>query len=119
MPEVKRLTPAKLALMLVLLAGLAWYAFQVLQPRLPVTVQFQSQLPGNGFVLVFRNDSDNALALTARLEHLGQQQEKHFEIRLQSRGRYVLGSAQGWVGASGDRITLTSPHYRVWRGAIP
>ena len=119
MPNVKRLTPAKLALILVLLAALAWYASQVLEPRVPVTVQFESRFPGNGFVLIFRNDSDDALALTAGLEHPGESHEEYFQMRLQPHGRYSLGSAQGWVGASGDRITLTSPHHRVWRGAIP
>jgi hypothetical protein len=116
---VKRLTPAKLAAIAVLLGALAWYALQVLQPALPVAVQFRSDLRGSGFVLVFRNQSNQRLSFTATLSHAGQQQAKQFAIQVPPRGSYDLGSPQGWVGQSGDRITLTSPHHKVWTGAIP
>ncbi len=116
---MKRLTPTKLAAIIVLLGALAWYAFQVLQPPLPVTVQFRSEIRGSGFVLVFENPSDHALSFTATLEHPGQQETKRFAIQVQPHGIYELGSSLGWVGQSGDRISLTSSKYRTWAGAIP
>jgi hypothetical protein len=116
---VKRLTPAKLAVIVVLLGVLIWYAFQVLKLPLPVTVQFRSEMHRSGFVLIFKNESDHALSFTATLGHPGQREEKTFAIQVQSRSTYELGSSQGWAGESGDRISLTSSNYRVWRGAIP
>lgn len=116
---MKPLTPAKLAAIAAIVAALVWYAFQVLQPRLPVTVQFRSVTGVAGFVLVFKNDSDHPLAFTATLGHPGQQEEKKFAIQVRPGGAYELGNAQGWVGQSGDRISLSSSSYRVWRGAIP
>ncbi len=119
MPGVKRLTPAKLAAMVVLVGALIWYAFQVLQPPLPVTVRFRSQMPGSGFVLIFENESDHALSFTATLGHQGQGEARKFAIQVQPRSTYELGSSQGWTGQSGDRISLTSRDYRAWKGAIP
>jgi hypothetical protein len=116
---VKRLTPAKLAAIAVLLGLLIWYAFQVLRPPLPVAVRFQSEMRGSGFVLIFRNESDRALSFTATLGHQGQQAEKKFEIRVQPHSTYELGNSRGWVGQSGDRISLTSSDYRAWKGGIP
>ena len=116
---MKRLTPTKLIAIVAIVAALFWYAFQVFQPPLPVTVQFRSVTGVPGFVLIFKNDSDHALAFTATLGHPGQQEEKKFAIQVRPNGTYELGNAQGWVGQSGDRISLTSSNYRVWRGAIP
>jgi len=118
-PGVKRLTPAKLVAIVVLVGALIGYAFQVLRPPLPVGVQFRSEIPGSGFVLIFENESDHALSFTATLGHRGQRGERKFAIRVQPRSTYELGSPQGWTGQSGDRISLTSPNYRVWKGAIP
>ena len=116
---MKRLTPAKLAAIVVLFGAFIWYASEVLKPPLPVTVQFRSEMRGSGFVLIFRNESDRALSFTATLGHPGQQEEKTFAIQVQPHSTYELGSPQGWAGESGDRISLTSPNYRVWTGAIP
>ena len=116
---MKRLTPTKLAAIVALLGVVIWYAFQVLKPPLPVTVQFRSDMHRSGFVLIFMNESDHALSFTATLGHLGQQEEKTFAIQVQPRSTYELGSSQGWAGESGDRISLTSSNYRVWKGAIP
>lgn len=119
MPGVRRITPAKLVAIAVLLGGLAWYAFQVLKPPLPVAVQFHSDLRGSGFTLMFENESDRVLSFTAALEHPGQQQVRRFAIQVPPHGTYELGSSQGWVGQSGDRIALSSLRYRAWSGAIP
>lgn len=119
MPGVRRLTPAKLAVIVVLMGGLIWYALQVLEPPLPVTVRFRSEMHGSGFVLIFENESDRALSFTASLGHPGRREEKKFAIQVPSRSTYELGSSQGWVGQSGDRISLTSSNYRAWTGAIP
>jgi hypothetical protein len=116
---MKRLTPAKLAAISVLFGVLIWYAYRVLKPPLPVTVQFRSEMYRPGFALVFKNESDDALSFTATLGHPGQQEEKKFAIRLQPHSSYELGSSQGWVGQSGDRISLSSSKYRVWTGAMP
>jgi hypothetical protein len=116
---VKRLTPTKLAAIPAIVAALVWYAFQVFQPPLPVTVQFRLVTGVPGFVLIFKNDSDHPLAFTATLAHPGQQEEKKFAIQVRPNGACELGNAQGWVGQSGDRISLESSSYRVWRGAIP
>jgi hypothetical protein len=116
---VRRLTSAKLAAIAVLMGALIWYAFQVLQPSLPVTVRFRSDARGAGFALIFLNESDQTLAFTATLEHPGRQQAKTFALQLQPRGSDELGSSQGWVGQSGDHISLTAPHYRAWTGGIP
>ena len=116
---MKPLTPVKLAAIAAIVAALVWYAFQVLQPKLPVTVQFRSVTGVPGFVLIIKNDSDHPLAFTAALAHPGQQEEKKFAIQVRPGSTYELGSAQGWVGQSGDRISLESSSYRVWRGAIP
>lgn len=119
MPGVKRLTPSKLVAISLLVGILIWYAFRVLKPPLPVAVQFRSEMYRPGFVLIFTNESDHALSFTATLGHPGQQEEKTFAIRVQPHGAYELGSSQGWVGQSGDRISLTSSNYRVWTGAMP
>lgn len=116
---MKPLTPAKLAAILAILGALVWYGFQVFQPKLPVTVQFRSASSGSGFVLIFKNESDHPLSFTATLGHRGQQEEKKFAIQVRPGSAYELGDSQGWVGQSGDRISLTSSNYRVWRGAIP
>ena len=113
------MTPEKWAAILLLVAALGWYAFQVLRPSLPVTVQFQSATSGSGFDLIFKNQSDHDLSFTATLAHMGQQQQKKFAIQVQPHGDYELGSSQGWVGQSGDRIALTSSSYKEWKGAIP
>jgi len=118
-PGVRRLTPAKLATIAVVFGALIWYAFQVLEPRLPVSVQFRSDMRGSGFVLIFKNQSDDALSFTATLAHPQHPEERKFAVQVQPRGAYELGSSQGWVGQSGDRISLASSNYRVWRGAIP
>ncbi len=118
-PAAKRLTPAKLAVIVVLLAGLTWYAAQVLRPALPITVQFQSEVGGSGFALRFRNDSDRALTFTATLEHPRQSQASKYLVQVQPHDTYELGSSRGWVGESGDRISLSSSDYRKWTGAIP
>lgn len=120
MPTGKRLTPAKLAVIAALIGLLAWYAFQVSAPPLPVTVQFRSETRGSGFVLIFKNESDQALSFTATLGHAGQQEEKKkYAIQVPPRGTYELGGSQGWVGHSGDRISLRGSSFRVWTGAIP
>jgi len=116
---MKRLTPAKLAVILVLFGVLIWYSLRVLEPPLPLTIQFRSEIRGSGFKLIFKNDSDQELSFTAKLAHLGQQDEKKFAIQVHPRSAYELGSSQGWVGQSGDRISLTGSNYRVWTGAIP
>jgi len=116
---VKPLTPAKLAAIVAIVAALVWYAFQVFEPRLPITIQFHSVSDAPGFALIFKNGSDHPLAFTATLGHPGQQEEKKFAIQVPPNGAYELGNAQGWVGQSGDRISLASSGYRVWRGAIP
>lgn len=118
MPGVKRLTPGKLAASFILIGVLIWYARQVLEPPLPVTVQFLSDIHGSGFVLIFRNESDRPLSFTAALKHPGQQEGMSFPIQVQARGTYELQGSQ-WLGESGDRITLTGPHYRVWTGGLP
>jgi len=116
---MKPLTPAKLAAIAAIVAALVWYAFQVLQPRLPVTVQFRSATGGSGFVLIFKNESDHPVSFTATLQHPGQVEERKFAIQVRPNGAYELGNSQGWVGQSGDRISLSSSGYKVWRGAIP
>jgi hypothetical protein len=116
---MKPLTPTKLAVIAALVGVLFWYGLQVTRPQLPVAVQFRSASSGSGFVLIFKNQSDRALAFTAALEHPGHDQEKKFAIQVLPRGAYELGNSQGWVGQSGDRISLTSSNYKVWRGAIP
>lgn len=119
MSGVKPLTPAKLAAIVALVGILFWYGFQVMRPQLPVTVQFRSAIGASGFVLIFKNESDQTLSFTATLRHPGQEEEKKFAIQVPPRGAYELGNSQGWVGQSGDRISLTSSNYKVWRGAIP
>ncbi len=119
MPGIRRLTPAKGAAIVLLVGTLFWFAFHVMRPPLPVTIQFRSAASGSGFVLIFKNDSDSALAFTATLEHQGQQEEKKFAIQVQPHSVYELETSQGWVAQSGDRISLTSSDYREWRGAIP
>jgi hypothetical protein len=116
---VKPITPAKLAAIVALVAVLFWYGSQVMQPPLPVTVQFRPTAGASDFVLIFNNESDRALSFTAALSHPGQGRQETFAVQLQPRGTYELGKAQGWVGRSGDRISLQSSHYRAWRGAIP
>lgn len=116
---MKPLTPTKLAAIAALVGLLFWYGLQVTRPELPVTVQFRSASSGPGFVLLFKNQSDRALAFTAALQHPGQEQEKRFAIQVQPHGVYELGNAHEWVGQSGDRISLTNSKYKVWRGAIP
>lgn len=119
MPGVRTLTPAKLVAIVVIVGALFWYGLQVTRPQLPVTVQFRSASSESGFVLIFNNQSDQALSFTATLGHPGQEQEKKFAIQVRPHSAYELGNAQGWVGQSGDRISLTSSNYKVWRGAIP
>ena len=116
---MKPLTPRKLIAIAAIVGVLFWYGFQVLQPRLPVTVQFRSVSGGAGFVLIFTNESDHPLSFTATLAHPGQTDEKKFAIQVRANSSYELGSSQGWVGQSGDRISLSSSNYKVWRGAIP
>ncbi len=116
---MKPLTPAKLAAIVAIVGVLFWYGVQVLQPKLPVTVQFRTAPGGSGFVLIFKNESDHPLSFTATLGHRGQAEEKKFAIQVRPGGAYELGNSQGWVGQSGDRISLTSSNYKVWRGAIP
>ena len=79
---MKPLTPAKLAAIAAIMAALVWYAFQVFEPRLPVTVRFRSVTGVSGFELIFKNDSDHPLAFTATLGHPGQQEEKKFAIQV-------------------------------------
>jgi hypothetical protein len=118
-PAARRLTPAKWVVIAVLLGGLVWYSLQVLKPPLPVTVQFHSDLRSSGFVFAFENRSDSALSFTATLQHAGQQQARRLTIQVPPHGSYELGSLQGWIGQSGDRIALSSRRYRTWTGAIP
>jgi hypothetical protein len=115
-PGGKPLTPSKWAAILALVGVLAWYGFQVMQPALPIAVQFRSAVGATGFVLIFKNESDHALSFTAALRHPGQQEEKKFAIQVQPSSAYELG---GWIGQSGDRISLTSSNYKVWTGALP
>jgi hypothetical protein len=119
MPGARHLTPAKLAAIVALLAVFSWYVFRVLQPPLPITVKFRSEMGGSGFVLIFENESDHALSFGATLGHAGHREEKKLAIQVPPRSSYDVGSSQGWVGQSGDRISLTSSDYRVWTGAIP
>lgn len=119
MPGGRPLTPSKLAAIALLVGLLFWLGFQATRPRLPVAVQFRSTLGSTGFVLIFKNQSDRTLSVTATLAHPGEKHEKKFVIRLQPRSTYELGSPQGWVGESGDRISLTSSNYKDWSGAIP
>jgi hypothetical protein len=118
-PAMKPLTPTKWAAILVLIGALVWYTFQVMQPPLPVTVQFRSATSRSGFILIFKNESDHALSFTATLAHQGQRAQRKFPIQVPAHSASELGSSQGWLGQSGDRISLTSAHYKVWTGAIP
>jgi hypothetical protein len=118
-PGGKRLTPVKLAAIVALLGVFSWYAFRALQPPLPITVQFRSEMGGSGFVLIFKNESDHALSFAATLGHPGHREEKKLAIQVQPRSTFEVGSSQGWIGQSGDRISLSSSNYRVWTGAIP
>jgi hypothetical protein len=115
---MRPVTPAKLAVILALVGVLFWYGLQVTRPPLPVTVQFRSVPTGSGFILIFKNDSDQALSFTATLRHPGQEEEKKYTIQVRPRAAYELNS-QGWIGRSGDRISLMSSNYKAWRGAIP
>ena len=116
MPGGKPLTPTKWAAILALGGVLVWYGLQVLQPALPITVRFRSAVGASGLVLIFKNESDHALSFTATLRHPGQQEEKKFAIEVQPSSTYELG---GWIGQSGDRISLTSSNYKAWTGALP
>jgi hypothetical protein len=116
---VRRLTPAKLAVIVVLVSGLSWYSFQVMRPPLPVTVQFRSGVDESRFALTFLNQSDLPLAFTATLQHPGQRDKRTFAVQVQPHATYELGSSQGWAGQSGDRIWLSGSNFKVWRGAIP
>jgi hypothetical protein len=118
-PAVRTLTPAKLVAIVAIVGALFWYGVQVTRPELPVAVGFRSTSSAPGFALIFNNRSDQTLSFTAALRHPGQEQEQKFLVQVQPRGAYELGSSQGWVGQSGDRISLTSSNYKVWRGAIP
>jgi hypothetical protein len=113
---MKALTPSKWAAILALVGALVWYGLQVVRPVLPIAVQFRSAVGGSGFVLIFKNESDRALSFTATLRHPGQQEEKKFAIQVPPSSAYELG---GWIGQSGDRISLTNSDYKVWTGALP
>jgi hypothetical protein len=114
-----RTQPLKWVVIVVLMGGLLWYALQVVRPTLPVTVRFRSVPIGSGFVLIFENHSNDALSFTATLRHADQKEENKFVIQVQPHSISELGSSQGWVAQSGDRISLVSAKYREWKGALP
>jgi hypothetical protein len=115
--------PVTWAVFVVLVGVLFWYTLKSKHestlPALPVAVQFRPAVLGPGLVLMFENKSDHPISFIATLQHPALNEEKKLEVYVQARATSNIGSRQGWIGQSGDRIELTNSSYQTWNGSIP
>jgi hypothetical protein len=121
-PSKRATHPAALVAALGLLAVVGWYSLnsyhQSQLPALPMVVKSRPAIIGGGQVIVFENQSSQPLSVAATLTHPATNLQKVFQIDTGPRGTKSIGSFEGWVGQSGDTITLANNSYQSWSGSI-
>jgi len=120
---LKRTThPITLVAALGLLAVVGWYSLnsyhQSQLPALPMAVKSRPAIIGSGQVIMFENESNQPLSVAATLTHPSTNIQKVYQIDTGPRGTKSIGSMEGWVGESGDTVTLANNNYRRWSGSI-
>jgi hypothetical protein len=125
-PAVKtprKTSPVTWAVFFALIGGIFWYSLQSKHeaslPPLPVAVNYRPALIGQGLVFMFENKSDGPVSFVATLQHPALNTEKRVEVYVPARGTTKLGSSDGWIGQTGDRITLANANFQTWSGSIP
>jgi hypothetical protein len=122
-PPQKRTThPITLAMALVLLAVVGWSSLNAYRkaqlPPLPMVVKSRPAIIGGGQVIMFQNESNQPLSVAATLTHPATNLQRTYLIDTPPRGTKSIGSVEGWVGQSGDTITLANNNYQSWSGSI-
>lgn len=87
-------------------------------PALPMQVQSRPAILGKGLVILFENQTDQPLSVSATLGHPATNFKRVYEIYTGPRGTKSIGSAEGWIGQSGDMIALENNQYQRWSGSI-
>jgi hypothetical protein len=67
---------------------------------------------------MFENESNQPLSVAATLTHPATNLHKVYQIDTGPRGTKSIGSLEGWVGQSGDTVTLVNNNYQSWIGSI-
>ncbi len=119
----KRTThPITLVAVLALLAVVGWYSLnsyhQSQLPVLPMVVKSRPAIIGARQVIMFENQSNQPLSVAVTLTHPTTNLQKVYQIDTAPRGTKSIGSLEGWIGQSGDTITLANNNYQSWSGSI-
>jgi hypothetical protein len=121
-PARRSTHPVALVIAIALLAGIGWYSLKSNQqsqlPLLPMVVKSRPAILGAGQVIIFENQTDQPLAVAATLGHPATNLQKVYQIYTGPRGSKSIGSAEGWIGQSGDTVALVNNNYQSWSGSL-
>jgi beta-barrel assembly-enhancing protease len=87
-------------------------AIEAAKPILPIEVTTRKAFFGEGLVITFLNKSAESITATAQLGRATSKESKDYTITLTARGAYEVGHLEGWIGRSGDTVTLLNPIFK-------
>jgi hypothetical protein len=121
-PTRKSMSSFALVIAIALVVAIGWYSLKSFQqsqlPPLPMVVKSRAALIGPGQVILFENQTDQPLSVAATLTRPATNLQRVYQIYTGPRGTKAIGSTDGWIGQSGDTITLVNNNYQSWSGSI-
>jgi hypothetical protein len=88
-------------------------------PELPVSLTFQENRTGRGYVVQVHNTSQKHLAVLIELKNPTFEQETTASLQLGPGELREIGEAQGWTFVSGETISVRQEGYQAASLTIP
>jgi hypothetical protein len=121
-PPRRSTSPVALVIAIALVVAIGWHSLKSFQqsqlPPLPMVVKSRAALIGPGQVIVFENQTDQPLSVAATLTRPATNLQRVYQIYIGPRGTKEIVSTDGWIGQSGDTITLVDNNYQSWSRSI-
>jgi hypothetical protein len=88
-------------------------------PAMPVSIAYRKAVMGPGLVVIFKNQTQRSLSLSATFTNPTLHQQQTFRVDLAPMGSREVGHLEGWNFASGDTVKLAHADYKPMLITLP